>query len=146
MMASHHDLKVVVGAIQMAHILMKKLPDIFSVFFRREGVMHQVRKLSEPGWYTSSSNDSSRNNSTNNSPQPQRADSEAAASSHHHHYHHHHHHHPHHHYAEQSPSASPVPGTSGGGCLGPSLKSDKMHLCLGMGEELAKPSTHTPPT
>lgn len=46
MMASQ-DLKVVVGAIQMADILMQKLPDIFSVFFRREGVMHQIKKLAE---------------------------------------------------------------------------------------------------
>jgi hypothetical protein len=36
MMASQ-DLKVVVGALQMAHILIDKLPDIFSVYFRREG-------------------------------------------------------------------------------------------------------------
>ena len=36
MMASQ-DLKVVVGAIQMAKVLMNKLPDIFSVYFRREG-------------------------------------------------------------------------------------------------------------
>ncbi|KAK3095400.1 hypothetical protein FSP39_014206 [Pinctada imbricata] len=46
MMASH-DLKVVVGAIQMADILMQKLPDIFSIYFRREGVMHQIQKLTE---------------------------------------------------------------------------------------------------
>ena len=36
MMASS-DVKVVVGAIQMAEILMQKLPEVFSVFFRREG-------------------------------------------------------------------------------------------------------------
>ncbi|XP_045199519.2 E3 ubiquitin-protein ligase TRIP12-like isoform X2 [Mercenaria mercenaria] len=46
MMASQ-DLKVVVGGIQMAETLMQKLPDIFNVFFRREGVMHQMKKLSE---------------------------------------------------------------------------------------------------
>lgn len=45
MMASQ-DLKVVVGAMQMAHILMNKLPEVFSIFFRREGVMHQMRHLS----------------------------------------------------------------------------------------------------
>ena len=38
MMASQ-DLKVVVGAMQMAHILMNKLPDVFSIFFRREGTI-----------------------------------------------------------------------------------------------------------
>lgn len=31
------DLKVVVGGVQMAEILMQKLKDIFSVYFRREG-------------------------------------------------------------------------------------------------------------
>ena len=36
MMASH-DIKAVVCAIQMALILIDKLPDIFSVYFRREG-------------------------------------------------------------------------------------------------------------
>lgn len=36
MMASP-DLRVVVGAFQMADILMQKLPDIFGVYFRREG-------------------------------------------------------------------------------------------------------------
>ncbi|XP_029650609.1 E3 ubiquitin-protein ligase TRIP12 isoform X2 [Octopus sinensis] len=46
MMASQ-DLKVVVGAIQMADVLMQKLPDIFSIYFRREGVMHQIKKLTE---------------------------------------------------------------------------------------------------
>ncbi|KAH9509428.1 Ubiquitin-protein ligase [Bulinus truncatus] len=39
------DLKVVVGALQMANILMQKLPDIYSIYFRREGVMHQIQKL-----------------------------------------------------------------------------------------------------
>ena len=38
MMASQ-DIRVVVGAIQMAHILMQKLPDVFSVYFRREGTL-----------------------------------------------------------------------------------------------------------
>ncbi|XP_040204751.1 E3 ubiquitin-protein ligase TRIP12 isoform X3 [Rana temporaria] len=46
-MLSSQDLKIVVGALQMAEILMQKLPDIFSVFFRREGVMHQVKNLAE---------------------------------------------------------------------------------------------------
>ena len=46
-MLSSQDLKIVVGAIQMAHILMQKLPDVFGVHFRREGVMHQVQRLVE---------------------------------------------------------------------------------------------------
>lgn len=39
------DLRVVVGAMQMVYILMDKLPDIFSIYFRREGVTHQLKKL-----------------------------------------------------------------------------------------------------
>ncbi|XP_076002430.1 E3 ubiquitin-protein ligase TRIP12-like [Genypterus blacodes] len=46
-MLSSQDLKIVVGSLQMARILMQKLPDVFSVYFRREGVMHQVKNLSE---------------------------------------------------------------------------------------------------
>ncbi|XP_021170448.2 E3 ubiquitin-protein ligase TRIP12 isoform X8 [Fundulus heteroclitus] len=46
-MLSSQDLKIVVGSLQMAEILMQKLPDIFSVYFRREGVMHQVKNLAE---------------------------------------------------------------------------------------------------
>jgi E3 ubiquitin-protein ligase TRIP12 len=36
MMASQ-DLRIVVGALQMAEILMLKLPEVFGVHFRREG-------------------------------------------------------------------------------------------------------------
>ncbi|KAK0138707.1 E3 ubiquitin-protein ligase TRIP12 [Merluccius polli] len=46
-MLSSLDLKIVVGSLQMAEILMQKLPDVFSVYFRREGVMHQVKNLAE---------------------------------------------------------------------------------------------------
>ena len=46
-MLSSHDLKIVVGAIQMAHILMQKLPHVFGIHFRREGVMHQIQRLVE---------------------------------------------------------------------------------------------------
>ncbi|XP_038050611.1 E3 ubiquitin-protein ligase TRIP12-like isoform X2 [Patiria miniata] len=46
-MMSSQDYKVVVGALQMAEILMQKLPEIFHVYFRREGVMHQVKLLAE---------------------------------------------------------------------------------------------------
>ena len=31
--------RIVVGGIQMAEILMQKLPDVFHVYFRREGVI-----------------------------------------------------------------------------------------------------------
>ncbi|XP_063224587.1 E3 ubiquitin-protein ligase TRIP12 isoform X2 [Bacillus rossius redtenbacheri] len=47
MMASQ-DLRIVVGALQMADILMQKLPDVFGVHFRREGVMHQIKQLADP--------------------------------------------------------------------------------------------------
>lgn len=46
MMASQ-DLRIVVGAMQMAEILMQKLPQIFETHFIREGVMHQVKQLAE---------------------------------------------------------------------------------------------------
>lgn len=47
MMASN-DLRIVVGALQMAEILMQKLPEVFGVHFRREGVMHQMNSLADP--------------------------------------------------------------------------------------------------
>lgn len=47
MMASN-DLRIVVGSMQMAEILMQKLPEIFSIHFRRDGVMHQVSLLADP--------------------------------------------------------------------------------------------------
>uniref|UniRef100_A0A336LPI2 E3 ubiquitin-protein ligase n=1 Tax=Culicoides sonorensis TaxID=179676 RepID=A0A336LPI2_CULSO len=47
MMASN-DLRIVVGALQMAEILMQKLPNVFGVHFRREGVMHQINLLADP--------------------------------------------------------------------------------------------------
>ena len=43
MMASQ-DVKVVVGAVQMAYTLMEKLPSIFSVYFRREGKLKLYQK------------------------------------------------------------------------------------------------------
>jgi len=46
MMASQ-DLRIVVGAMQMAEILMQKLPQVFETHFIREGVMHQVKQLAE---------------------------------------------------------------------------------------------------
>ncbi|KAK7602929.1 hypothetical protein V9T40_006903 [Parthenolecanium corni] len=44
MMASQ-DLRIVVGALQMAEILMQKLPSVFEVHFTREGVIYQVQQL-----------------------------------------------------------------------------------------------------
>lgn len=47
MMASN-DLRIVVGALQMAEILMQKLPEVFGIHFRRDGVMHQINLLADP--------------------------------------------------------------------------------------------------
>lgn len=44
-MLASTDIRIVVCATQMCHILMDKMPKIFSVFFQREGVIHQIRKL-----------------------------------------------------------------------------------------------------
>jgi len=52
------DQRILVGAIQMASILMEKLPDIFSVYFRREGVMHQFKKLANKNASASTSTSS----------------------------------------------------------------------------------------
>ncbi|XP_076344228.1 E3 ubiquitin-protein ligase TRIP12-like isoform X3 [Tachypleus tridentatus] len=46
-MLSSQDLRVVVGALQMSEILMQKLPEIFGVYFRREGVMHRINELAK---------------------------------------------------------------------------------------------------
>ncbi|XP_063890837.1 E3 ubiquitin-protein ligase TRIP12 isoform X2 [Helicoverpa armigera] len=46
MMASS-DLRIVVGSLQLAEILMQRLPDEMAVQFRREGVLHQVAQLAE---------------------------------------------------------------------------------------------------
>ena len=37
--------RIVVGGIQMAEILMKKLPDVFHVYFRREGKEIKLRSV-----------------------------------------------------------------------------------------------------
>ena len=46
-MLASPDLKIVVGATQMANILMEKLPQVFAIYFRREGVIHQIQKLAK---------------------------------------------------------------------------------------------------
>ena len=44
-MLASSDYKIVISALQMSEILMKKLPEIFSVYFYREGVVHQIEIL-----------------------------------------------------------------------------------------------------
>ncbi|XP_049887493.1 E3 ubiquitin-protein ligase TRIP12 isoform X2 [Pectinophora gossypiella] len=46
MMASS-DLRIVVGSLQLAEILMQRLPDEMGAQFRREGVLHQVAQLAD---------------------------------------------------------------------------------------------------
>ena len=47
-MLSSGDLKIIVGALQLSEILLQKMPEEFGVHFRREGVLHQVQKLTDP--------------------------------------------------------------------------------------------------
>eukprot|EP00092_Neocalanus_flemingeri_P014477 GFUD01015622.1.p1 GENE.GFUD01015622.1~~GFUD01015622.1.p1 ORF type:complete len:1754 (-),score=538.42 GFUD01015622.1:509-5770(-) len=56
-MLSSQDLKIIVSALQLSEMLLNKLPDQFSVHFRREGVLHQVQKLTDPD-YSISGNES----------------------------------------------------------------------------------------
>lgn len=50
-MLSSQDLKIVVGSLQMAEILMQKLPDVFSVYFRREGLARLKSAVEEEEKY-----------------------------------------------------------------------------------------------
>ena len=47
-MLSSGDLKIIVGALQLSEILLQKMPEEFGVHFRREGVLYQVQKLTDP--------------------------------------------------------------------------------------------------
>ena len=44
-MLASTDYRIVISALQISEILMKKLPEIFSVYFYREGVVHQIESL-----------------------------------------------------------------------------------------------------
>lgn len=44
-MLASSDIRIVVCATQMCNILMEKMPEVFSTYFQREGVIHQIRKL-----------------------------------------------------------------------------------------------------
>ncbi|XP_031562481.1 E3 ubiquitin-protein ligase TRIP12-like [Actinia tenebrosa] len=44
-MLQSHDIRTLVNALQLAEILMQKLPDVFHISFRREGVMHKAKSL-----------------------------------------------------------------------------------------------------
>jgi hypothetical protein len=46
-MLKAQDFRLVVGAMQMAEVLLQKLPEIFNVYFHREGVMHQLQILKD---------------------------------------------------------------------------------------------------
>ena len=47
-MLSSQDLRIIMSALQLRETLFTKLPDQLSVHFRREGVLHQVQKLTDP--------------------------------------------------------------------------------------------------
>ena len=77
-MLSSQDLKIIVSALQLSDTLLNKLSDQFSVHFRREGVLHQVQKLTDPDYNISlaDSSDSSLNmswSSTNPRPHTSRS-------------------------------------------------------------------------
>ena len=65
-MLASSDYKIVVSALQMSEILMKKLPQIFSSYFYREGVVHQIEILIGFG-VTSSSLTLARSSNTSGS-------------------------------------------------------------------------------
>lgn len=44
-MLASSDTKILVSALQMCDILMQKIPKVFSMYFHREGVIHQIGKL-----------------------------------------------------------------------------------------------------
>ena len=46
-MLASSDTKIIISALQIAEILMQRLPDVFAVYFRREGVLFQIDKLLE---------------------------------------------------------------------------------------------------
>lgn len=54
-MLSSADQRILVGAVQMATILIDKLPEIFSIYFRREGVMHQFKRLANKAGFSAHS-------------------------------------------------------------------------------------------
>merc|ERR1719186_823686 len=64
-MLSSQDLKIIVSALQLSEILLEKLPEQFSVHFRREGVLHQVQKLTDPDYSFSGPSDSGMEGSLN---------------------------------------------------------------------------------
>ena len=40
------DMSIVATAVKMCEVLMEKLPDIFDIYFQREGVVHEIERLS----------------------------------------------------------------------------------------------------
>nr|XP_039262468.1 E3 ubiquitin-protein ligase TRIP12-like [Styela clava] len=47
-MLSSFDIKLIVSALQLSEMIMQKLPDIFRDMFCKEGVVHQVKQLTDP--------------------------------------------------------------------------------------------------
>lgn len=54
-MLQSNDIRTLVNALQLAEILMQKLPHIFHISFRREGVMHKAWSLANGSFLENSS-------------------------------------------------------------------------------------------
>lgn len=61
-MLQSHDIRTIVNALQLAEILMQKLPDIFHISFRREGVMHKAKSLADGSFLEGSSSQGKESN------------------------------------------------------------------------------------
>ncbi|CAF0743765.1 unnamed protein product [Brachionus calyciflorus] len=48
-MLASQDSKIIVAGLQIADLLIQNLPDVFSIYFYREGVIYQIDKLIETG-------------------------------------------------------------------------------------------------
>lgn len=66
-MLSSQDVRIVCSALQKADILMSKLSETFHVYFRREGVMHRVKRLADGELNSSKSSSPSTSPNKNNS-------------------------------------------------------------------------------
>ncbi len=78
-MLSSTDLKVLVGALQLASIFLEKLPHLFGIHFRREGVLHRVQNLKKGIGLGSSSSSSGSGPGTGTTSQAKSSSNASAA-------------------------------------------------------------------
>jgi len=83
-MLSSQDLKITVSALQLSKVLLEKLPSEFSVHFRREGVLHQIQKLTDPDYSLLGTTDLSSEYNLSWSTSHSHAHSQHSALHHHH--------------------------------------------------------------